>query len=131
MTDISNSSQAASSHAPQPLSKFLVAQPGMDFNEASAAVVDSFRSFLPMGSWAVTRFDGLRQLDLGVSDDSYGLGSGGFHLWVVAAADEAMYLGKQHQRPAHPVTGCPSRVGDGCLPRLQLTSEALQLGLMP
>jgi len=53
----------------------------MGFDEASAAVVDYLKSFLPMGFWAVTRFDGLRQLYLEVRDDSYGLGPGGSHLW--------------------------------------------------
>jgi alpha-ketoglutarate-dependent taurine dioxygenase len=74
MTKISNASPRASSHAPQPPSKLLVAQPGMDSSEASADVVDSFKSFLPMGFWAVTRFDGLVQLDVEVRDNSYGLG---------------------------------------------------------
>lgn len=53
----------------------------MGFDEASAAVVDYLKSVLPMGFWAVTRFDGLRQLYLEVRDDAYGLGPGGSHLW--------------------------------------------------
>jgi diguanylate cyclase len=81
MTTISNTSPTASSGEPQPPPPFLAARPGMDFNQASAAVVDYLKLFLPMGFWAVTRFDGLRQLYLEVRDDSYGVGPGGFHLW--------------------------------------------------
>jgi diguanylate cyclase (GGDEF)-like protein len=61
--------------------EFPTARAGMGFDEASAAVVDYLKSVLPMGFWAVTRFDGLRQLYLEVRDDSYGLGPGGSHLW--------------------------------------------------
>ena len=35
-----------------------------------------------MGFWAVTRFDGLRQVYLEVRDDSYGLEAGDSHLWT-------------------------------------------------
>ena len=84
-TDIMTTTEAAPttaiSHAPVP-PQFPSARPGMGFNEASAAVVDCLKSFLPMGFWAVTRFDGLRQLYLEVRDHSYGLGPGGSHLWA-------------------------------------------------
>jgi diguanylate cyclase len=82
MTDVSNTSPTAHSGVPQTLPPFLSApRPGMDFKEASAAVVDYLKSVLPMGFWAVTRFDGLRQLYVEVRDDSYGVGPGGSHLW--------------------------------------------------
>jgi diguanylate cyclase len=81
MTTIGNTSPTAASGAPQPPPRFFATQPGLDFDEASAAVVDYLKAFLPMGFWAVTRFDGLRQLYLEVRDDSYGVGPGGFHLW--------------------------------------------------
>ena len=68
------------SGAPHP-PQFPTARPGMGFQEASAAVVDYLKSVLPMGFWAVTRFDGSRQLYLEVRDDSYGLGAGGSHDW--------------------------------------------------
>ncbi len=77
MTTIESTSQTTVSSAPQ----FPTARAGMGFNEASAAVVDYLKSVLPMGFWAVTRFDGERQLYLEVRDDSYGLGPGGSHLW--------------------------------------------------
>lgn len=54
----------------------------MGFDEASAAVVDYLKSVLPLGFWAVTRYDGVRQLYLEVRDDAYGLGPGGSHLWT-------------------------------------------------
>jgi len=60
---------------------FPTARPGMGFEEASAAVVEYLKSVLPMGFWAVTRYDGERQLYLEVRDDAYGLGPGGSHLW--------------------------------------------------
>lgn len=53
----------------------------MDFHEASAAVVDYLKVALPMGFWAVTRYDGDRQLYLEVRDDVYGFEAGGSHRW--------------------------------------------------
>ncbi len=53
----------------------------MDFDEASALVVDHLKSVLPMGFWAVTRYDGESQVYLEVRDDAYGLGPGGSHRW--------------------------------------------------
>lgn len=61
MTAIESSSTTAISNAPQ----FPTARPGMGFNEASAAVVDYLKSVLPMGFWAITRFDGLRSTSSG------------------------------------------------------------------
>jgi diguanylate cyclase (GGDEF)-like protein len=60
---------------------FPVAAAGTDFDEASAAVVDYLKATLPMGFWAVTRYDGERQLYLEVRDDAYGLAAGGSHRW--------------------------------------------------
>ena len=64
----SNTSPTHSSDRPQPPRRFFVAQPGLDFNEASAAVVDYVKTFLPMGFWAVALpdrelFGTLRGLD--------------------------------------------------------------------
>ncbi len=64
-----------------PVVSFPTTRPGMGFDEASAAVVDYLKSVLPLGFWAVTRYDGVRQLYLEVRDDAYGLGPGGSHLW--------------------------------------------------
>ena len=80
MTTIDRMHPADISRASQP-APFPTTRPGMGFNEASAAVVDYLQSFLPMGFWAVTRFDGLRQLYLEVRDTSYGVGPGGSHIW--------------------------------------------------
>ena len=103
----------------------------MDFNKASAAVVDYLKAFLPMGCWAVTRFDGLRQLYLEVRDDSYGLGPCGFHLWedsfcvnMVAettpwVAPDAMAIpeyataGVAHQIDIGSYVGVPITLSDG------------------
>lgn len=58
-----------------------VLRAGMGFDEASAAVVDYLKVHVPLGFWAVTRFDGDRQLYLEVRDDAYGLAAGGAHGW--------------------------------------------------
>lgn len=50
--------------------------PGMDFQEASASVVDYLKVVMPLGFWAVTRFDDTDQLYLEVRDDAYGLAPG-------------------------------------------------------
>ena len=55
--------------------------PTMGFDEASRIVVDFLKDHVPMGYWAVTRYDGYRQLYLEVRDDVYGLGPGGSHAW--------------------------------------------------
>ena len=65
-----------------PVVPFPTARPGLGFDEASAAVIDYLKSVLPLGFWAVTRYDGVRQLYLEVRDDAYGLGPGGSHLWT-------------------------------------------------
>lgn len=54
---------------------------GSSFEEASALVVDHLKVAVPLGYWAVTRFDGERQLYLEVRDDAYGLGPGDSHPW--------------------------------------------------
>ncbi len=54
---------------------------GTGFAEASAAVVDYLTTAIPMGFWAVTRYDGYRQLYLEVRDTTYGLHPGGSHPW--------------------------------------------------
>lgn len=51
------------------------------FEEASALVVDHLKDAVPLGYWAVTRFDGERQLYLEVRDDAYGLVAGDSHRW--------------------------------------------------
>lgn len=55
--------------------------PGSSFDEASALVVDHLKHAVPLGYWAVTRFDGARQLYLEVRDDAYGLVAGDSHRW--------------------------------------------------
>jgi len=52
------------------------------FEEASRLVVDHLKAAVPLGYWAVTRFDGDRQLYLEVRDDAYGLGPGDSHPWA-------------------------------------------------
>lgn len=51
------------------------------FAEASAAVVSFLKSKLPLGFWAVTRYDGDNQVYLEVRDSAYGLTAGGSHRW--------------------------------------------------
>lgn len=58
-----------------------VLSPLMGFDEASAIVVDFLKEHIPLGYWAVTRYDGYRQLYLEVRDDVYGAGPGGSHPW--------------------------------------------------
>lgn len=48
----------------------------MKFEQASAAVVDYLKQAVPMGYWAVSRYDGASQVFLTVRDDVYGLGVG-------------------------------------------------------
>lgn len=58
-----------------------VLSPLMGFDEASAIVVDFLKEHIPLGYWAVTRYDGYRQLYLEVRDDVYGVGPGDSHAW--------------------------------------------------
>lgn len=58
-----------------------VVHAAMAFDEASALVVDYLKSVLPMGFWAVTRYDGENQLYLEVRDDAYGRVAGDSHRW--------------------------------------------------
>ena len=53
----------------------------MSFDDASALVVDYLKQAVPLGYWAVTRYDGERQLYLEVRDDAYGLQAGDSHPW--------------------------------------------------
>lgn len=59
----------------------FVAQETPTFDAASALVVDFLKEATPLSYWAVTRFDGYRQLYLEVRDDSYGLQAGDWHAW--------------------------------------------------
>lgn len=56
--------------------------PDMSFGEASRLVVDYLREAIPLGYWAVTRYDGDRQLYLEVSDEVYGTAPGDSHPWA-------------------------------------------------
>lgn len=51
------------------------------FVVASSLVVDFLKEVTPLACWAVTRFDGSRQLYLEVRDDHYGLQAGDWHAW--------------------------------------------------
>ena len=56
--------------------------PTRSFDEASRAVLEFLQEHIPMGFWAVTRYDGEAQLYLEVRDSAYGLGPGGSHRWA-------------------------------------------------
>ena len=58
-----------------------VAPSTSNFDEACALVVDFLHEAIPLGYWAVTRFDGDRQLYLEVRDDAYGRQAGDSHAW--------------------------------------------------
>ena len=103
------------------------------FQEASALVVDHLRSAVPLGYWAVTRFDGERQLYLEVRDDAYGLAAGDSHRWEdslcirmldgegPSVAPDAMAVpayaaaGVARAVPIGAYVGVPLRRGDGSL----------------
>ena len=88
---------------------------------------------MPLGYWAVTRFDGERQLYLQVRDDAYGLSAGDSHRWedsfcvrMVAGegpsmAPDAMAVpaysaaGVARDLPIGSYVGVPLRRGDGSL----------------
>lgn len=53
----------------------------MSFDDAAKLVVDYLKQAVPLGYWAVTRYDGERQLYLEVRDDTYGLKAGDSHPW--------------------------------------------------
>lgn len=55
--------------------------PAMSFDEACLAVVHYLEEALPLGYWAVTRYDGTNQLYLSVADKAYGRRAGDSHLW--------------------------------------------------
>lgn len=59
----------------------LASQDMPTFDAASALVVDFLKETTPLAYWAVTRFDGSRQLYLEVRDDNYGLQAGDWHAW--------------------------------------------------
>jgi diguanylate cyclase (GGDEF)-like protein len=65
----------------EPLAGPRLLDPGVGFSEACAAVVDFLNHTVPMGFWAVTRYDGYRQLYLEVRDWTYGKEPGDWHLW--------------------------------------------------
>lgn len=103
------------------------------FEEASALVVDHLKDAVPLGYWAVTRFDGDRQLYLEVRDDAYGLVAGDSHQWEdsfcirmlsgegPSTAPDAMAVpayakaGVARAVPIGAYVGVPLRRGDGTL----------------
>ncbi len=54
----------------------------MSFDDAATLVVDYLTQAVPLGYWAVTRYDGERQLYLEVRGDAYGLQAGDSHPWA-------------------------------------------------
>ena len=64
-----------------PTTLFHLSPGSVNFDEASARVVEYLQTVIPMGFWAVTRFDGERQVYLEVRDSAYGLAAGGSHRW--------------------------------------------------
>lgn len=58
-----------------------LASTARSFDRACVAVVDFLKDAVPLGYWAVTRYDGERQLYLQVRDDSYGASVGDSHSW--------------------------------------------------
>ena len=55
--------------------------PSMPFEVACEAVVSYLKAAIPLGYWAVTRYDGTDQLYLAVEDDAYGRHAGDSHRW--------------------------------------------------
>jgi diguanylate cyclase len=53
----------------------------MSFDEASRIVLDYLTAHVPMGLWAVSRYDGEQQLFLEVADTGYGIASGDAVPW--------------------------------------------------
>lgn len=68
----------AATTAPPPMP---VLSAEMSFDDAARLVVDYLTEAVPLGYWAVTRYDGDRQLYLEVRDDTYGLAAGDSHPW--------------------------------------------------
>jgi len=54
----------------------LAPRAGLDFAQASRAVVDYLAEHVPMGMWTVSRYDGARQVYLELTDTAYGLTRG-------------------------------------------------------
>jgi diguanylate cyclase len=74
---ISTSAATPTSPVPVPV---LSAE--MSFDDAARLVVDYLTTAVPLGYWAVTRYDGERQLNLEVRDDTYGVKAGDSHPWA-------------------------------------------------
>lgn len=55
--------------------------PAMTFEEACDAVLEYLKAAVPLGYWAVTRFDGTDQVHIDVRDDVYGKHTGDRHPW--------------------------------------------------
>jgi diguanylate cyclase (GGDEF)-like protein len=55
--------------------------PSMSFDDACTVVVDYLTKVIPMGYWAVSRYDGTDQLYLAVEDDAYGMAVGDHIAW--------------------------------------------------
>ncbi|WP_432545674.1 GAF domain-containing protein [Kineococcus sp. SYSU DK004] len=53
----------------------------LTFERACAQVLDHLQRTVPLGYWAITRFDGERQVYLQVRDTAYGTAPGGSHPW--------------------------------------------------
>lgn len=53
----------------------------MSFDQASKAVVDYLKEAVPLGLWAVSRYDGTDQVFLAMTDETYGLGPGSALPW--------------------------------------------------
>lgn len=53
----------------------------INFEEACDAVLDYLKESVPLGYWAVTRYDGTDQVYLDVRDDAYGRQAGDRHPW--------------------------------------------------
>ncbi|WP_432549010.1 diguanylate cyclase domain-containing protein [Kineococcus arenarius] len=51
------------------------------FEQACGAVLDHLRETVPMGFWAITRYDGHRQVSVHVRDEVYGTQPGDGHDW--------------------------------------------------
>lgn len=64
--------------------------PAMSFDQASQAVVDYLKQAVPLGSWAVSRFDETDQLYLAVVDDTDGKGPGARVPWTDTLCQEVV-----------------------------------------
>ncbi len=106
--------------------------PAMSFDQASQAVVAYLREAVPLGLWAVSRYDGTDQVFLAMTDKTYGLGLGSTLPWseslcqrMVAGApqvapdamavDEYAAAGVSSALPIGTYVGVPIQRADGAL----------------